>query len=68
MTAASLGQRLRTHLFSTKAARLGTLHELTKLAPVAIIAEALGYSPKTIEAHAAKSGAEYARYISAIHG
>ena len=33
---------LRRHLFSTRAARLGTLHELTKLAPVAIISEALG--------------------------
>lgn len=33
-------------LFSIRAARLGTLHELTKLAPVAIIAETLGYSPK----------------------
>ncbi|MGO4453829.1 hypothetical protein AB4Y75_07050 [Arthrobacter sp. RAF14] len=39
-------------LFSTRAARLGTLHELTKLAPVAIIAETLGYSPTTIERHA----------------
>ncbi|WP_234760229.1 Fis family transcriptional regulator, partial [Arthrobacter alkaliphilus] len=32
-----LTQRLK-RLFSTRAARLGTLHELTKLAPVAIIA------------------------------
>jgi hypothetical protein len=32
-------------VFSTRAARLGTLHELTKLAPAAIIAEAIGYSP-----------------------
>lgn len=32
--------------------QVGTLHELTKLAPVDIIAEALGYSPTTIERHA----------------
>lgn len=30
-------------VFSTRAARLGTLHELTKLGPVPIIADALGY-------------------------
>jgi len=57
---------LRRHLVSTRAARLGTLHDLTKLAPVAIIAEALGYNPKTIEAHATASGADYARYVGAI--
>ncbi|UKA57010.1 Fis family transcriptional regulator [Arthrobacter sp. FW306-2-2C-D06B] len=52
-------------LFSTRAARLGTLHELTKLAPVAIIAETLGYSPTTIERHATDSAAAYAKYIAA---
>ncbi|MBC7595355.1 MAG: hypothetical protein H7288_15690 [Kineosporiaceae bacterium] len=31
--------------FSTLEARLGTLHELTRIAPVAIIAEVLNYSP-----------------------
>ncbi|WP_284982918.1 hypothetical protein [Arthrobacter sp. efr-133-TYG-118] len=51
-------------LFSTRAARLGTLHELTKLAPVAIIAETLGYSPTTIERHATGSAAAYAQYIT----
>ena len=51
-----LTQRL-SELFSTRAARLGTLHELTKLAPVAIIAETLGYSPTTIEHHALDSAA-----------
>lgn len=56
--------RLRK-VFSIRAARLGTLHELTKLAPVAIIAEALGYSPATIERHAVDSAAAYARYIEA---
>ena len=53
-------------LFSTRAARLGTLHELTKLAPVAIIAETLGYSPTTIERHATGSAAAYAQYIAAV--
>ncbi|MBT2550201.1 Fis family transcriptional regulator [Arthrobacter sp. ISL-65] len=54
-------------LFSTRAARLGTLHELTKLAPVAIIAETLGYSPTTIERHATHSAAAYTRYIAAVN-
>jgi hypothetical protein len=52
-------------LFSTRAARLGTLHELTKLAPVAIIAETLGYSPTTIERHATDSATACAQYIAA---
>jgi hypothetical protein len=38
--AGSLRDRPRG-LFSTQAARLGTLHEITNLTPVAIIAEAL---------------------------
>ncbi|MDN5919276.1 MAG: hypothetical protein L0I76_29975 [Pseudonocardia sp.] len=62
--AATLRNRLRD-LFSTRAARLGTLHELTKLAPVAVIAEILGYHPATIERHAIGSAATYARYIAA---
>ncbi|MET9203500.1 Fis family transcriptional regulator, partial [Gordonia sp. NPDC003585] len=48
--------------------RLGTLHELTKLAPAAILADALGYSPATIERHAVASAATYAQYVSAIDG
>jgi hypothetical protein len=52
--------------FSSRAARLGTLHELTKLAPVAIIAEALGYSPATIHRHAIDSSANYAQYIRSL--
>jgi hypothetical protein len=60
-----LTQRL-TRLFSTRAARLGTLHELTKLAPVAIIADTLGYSPTTIERHATDSAAAYAQYMAAV--
>jgi hypothetical protein len=63
-------QQLRQRLgkqFSAKAARLGTLHELTKLAPVAIVAEALGYAPATIERNAIDSATAYTRYIAAIH-
>jgi hypothetical protein len=33
-----------------------------------IVAEALGYSAKTIESHASASGADYARYVGAIVG
>lgn len=52
--------------FSTRAARLGTLHELTKLAPAAILADTLGYSPATIERHAVASAATYAQYVSSL--
>jgi integrase len=65
LRASSLTERLRT-AFSSRAARLGTLHELTKVAPVAIIAEALGYSPITIERHAIDSSANYAQYIESV--
>ncbi|MGK2874162.1 MAG: hypothetical protein ACSLEW_00765 [Nocardioides sp.] len=61
---ASLRSRLKT-VFSTRAARLGTLHELTKLGPVPIIAEALGYHPSTIERHAIGSASTYAEYVAA---
>jgi integrase len=64
--AMSLRDRLRRRVFGAREARLGTLHELTKLAPVAIVAEALGYSAKTIESHATASGADYARYVGAL--
>jgi hypothetical protein len=63
--AGHLRQRLRTH-FSARAARLGTLHELTKHAPVAIIADALGYAPATIAHHANASPAGYGEYIATI--
>lgn len=63
--ASHLRNRLR-RVFSTRAARLGTLHELTKLAPVAILAEALGYSPATIERHAVDSATAYTRYVGAM--
>ena len=60
----SLRSRLKT-VFSTRAARLGTLHELTKLGPVPIIADALGYHPSTIERHAIGSASVYFQYIAA---
>jgi len=63
--ASYLRSRLR-QVFSTRAARLGTLHELTKLTPVAILAEALGYSAATIERHAVDSATAYARYVGAV--
>ena len=44
-------------------ARLGTLNELTQTTPIAILAETLGYSPQTLEAHARTSASTYARYI-----
>lgn len=65
LQASTLTHRLST-AFSSRAARLGTLHELTKLAPVAIIADALGYSPATTDRHAIDSSANYAQYMSAM--
>ncbi|MFJ5145221.1 Fis family transcriptional regulator [Curtobacterium sp. NPDC088465] len=53
-------------VFSARAARLGTLNELSKLGPVPIIAEALGYSPATIEAHRIDSASTYSQYIGAV--
>ncbi|MDQ7807601.1 hypothetical protein Q5425_28020 [Amycolatopsis sp. A133] len=49
----------------TRAAQLGTLHEHTRLAPVAILAETLGDHPTTIERRSIVSGATYAQYIGA---
>lgn len=60
---AQLLERLHP-LFSPRAGRLGTLHELTKLAPVAIIAEALGYTAQTIERHAKGAATTYAEYVA----
>lgn len=56
------------HVFTARAARLGTLRELAKLGPVPIIAEALGCSPTTIEKHRIDSAAAYSQYIAAIRG
>jgi hypothetical protein len=65
ITAAHLRQRL-TRVFSARAARLGALHELTKLAPIPIIAEVLGYAPATIERHAIGSASTYSPYVAAL--
>jgi hypothetical protein len=49
---------LRSHLRPILAAlesRPGTLNELTQTTPIAILAETLGYSPQTLEAHARAS-------------
>src|SRR5271165_5565147 len=46
---------LRNHLRPILAAletRLGTLNELTQTTPIAVLAQTLGYSPQTLEAHA----------------
>ena len=61
---ASLRNRLKT-IFGTRSARLGTLHELTKLGLIPIIADALGYHPATIERHAIGSASVYSQYIAA---
>lgn len=50
---------------SVRAARLGSLHELTKVTPVAILAEVLGYSPQTIERHSIASASSYSQYVAA---
>lgn len=43
---------------------LGTLTELSRQTPVAVLAEALGYTAATLEKHAAVSGADYGKYVS----
>jgi hypothetical protein len=66
VSAAYLRHRIK-EIIAVRSARLGTLHELTKLAPTAIIADVLGYSPQTIERHAAASASTYAQYVAARH-
>jgi len=51
-------------LFAALAARLGTLTELSKTTPVAILAETLGYHPATLEAHARVGATAFAEYIA----
>lgn len=63
ITAMHMRQQLHP-LFSSLAARLGTLTELSRQTPVAILSEALGYTAATLEKHAAVSGADYGKYIS----
>ncbi|PSL02101.1 hypothetical protein CLV30_11156 [Haloactinopolyspora alba] len=54
------------HTPTGRPTRLGTLHEFTKLGPVPIIADTLGYhSRSTIECHAIGSASAYAEYIAA---
>jgi len=58
---------LREHLRPVLAAleaRLGALNELTQTTPIAILAETLGYSPRTLEAHARTSASTYTRYVA----
>jgi hypothetical protein len=64
LTASHLRYLIKT-LIATRAARLGALHELTKLSPVPVLAEVLGYSPATIERHATASAATHAQYVAA---
>lgn len=60
--ASSMRTRLRA-TFAHLAARLGTLDELTRRAPVAVIAEVLGYHPSTVVQHAVAAAASYAPYV-----
>jgi integrase len=58
---------LRNHqrpVLAALEARLGALNELTQTTPIAILAETLGYSPQTLEAHARASASTYARYVA----
>jgi len=50
--------------FSLRETRLGRLNELTRTRPIAILAETLGYSPQTLEAHGRASASTYARYVA----
>jgi hypothetical protein len=64
--ASSLCEQLQ-FVFGPQAARLGALHQLTKLTPIAIIAEALGYATKTIEQHASASASTHSQYVANRH-
>lgn len=63
VTPTHLRGRLRPVLAALEA-RLGTLNELTQTTPIGILAETLGYSPQTLEAHARASASTYARYVA----
>jgi hypothetical protein len=54
-----------SRLFPAQAARLGTLHELNKTTRVAILGDALGYSPATVDRHTRDSAGAHARYVAA---
>ena len=61
-TASHMRHRL-SPLFSTLAARLGSLSDLASTAPVAILAETLGYNAATLEKHALAAAVDYQRYV-----
>jgi hypothetical protein len=63
LTPTHLRARLRP-VFAALEARLGTLNDLTQNTPIAILAETLGYSPQTLEAHARASTSTYSRYVA----
>lgn len=63
VSATTVVNRLRKH-FSARAARLGTLREITKTTPASIVADVLGYPASTIELHAKLASADYTRYIN----
>ena len=63
VTPTHLRARLRP-VFAALEARLGTLNELPQTTPIAILAETLGYSPQTLDAHARASASTYARYVA----
>jgi len=64
LSANHLRTRLR-RICPPLAARQGTLEEIAKTAPIAMIAEALGYSTATVERHAVDAGASYHAYVAA---
>ena len=57
---------VRNHLRPILAARNTPrqTEELTRTRPIAILADTLGYSPQTLEAHARASASTYARYVA----
>ncbi len=61
----TMSTRLK-QLYAARAARLGTLQEITKTTPIAIIAQSLGYSPSTIETHSVSAATQYGRYMNDI--
>lgn len=63
LTAGHLRNRLRP-MFSSLAARLGTLTEISRDSPIAILAETLGYQPATLERHATMAAADYGAYVA----
>lgn len=65
LSAGYLSSRLRSQM-ALRAARLGSLQEMSRMAPPALLAELLGYSPFTIEAHATTGSSHWSGYIEAL--